>query len=190
MTELRLAIAALVACGSKDPPAPPPRDLRAECGRVAAHMEQLDTTKSTAANVTHPALKKSVIDAQTKRRSWLAERCIADSWPEDMIACMTSATAFADTERCTPLLDKVLTPAQIKALNDGYTAIETAAVADLRTLVEHELADMIALRDRICACSDAACRRAAGTLPTSPDDPILRSAYDQLATEIATCLAR
>jgi len=104
----RLAIALVVACGSKSSPPKPVEKLAPACAAVADHMLELVEPKDEHAK---------------KIREIFAVRCEQDAWSGDARACVMSTTSLKDPKGCKA---KLAVP-QREALERDLAAADKAA---------------------------------------------------------------
>jgi len=185
-----VVLLAITSCKSND--TSPPATTQEDCERVVARIEEFDRTKSTSqTDAKDSPLLLDVVGESLKRRAkMLLEHCVADRWPQTMITCVMNAKDFAQSEKCSPLLDEVLTQAQIQALNKDYEAIETWVVETARKRVDAQLVAIKHLRDRMCACTVDGCRSAVGRELSGlkrPTDLVVKKVFDELETALTAC---
>ena len=137
-------VALAFACGSKHAPAPP-----VDCDRLVTHLVDLQT----------PGVNDLPLRMQTPlRAAFVTYRAtVVDSckvgWPADAIACVTAATSVDALDTCS----SHFTAEQQKMLSDAYAKVTDSQKPELTRWLE-ELKVPI---DKMCGCSDAACRSAA-----------------------------
>ena len=142
--KLLVVLVALVACKSNERSAPPARDcddvLHAAVGR----------TMASKSGTSQPARAKMIASIETT----LIARCRDDQWSQAALECMATAGDNAASRTCEK---KHLT---VEQHDKVHAALDALAEPQHRAAIGKMLARMTDFRDRMCACTEAACAEA------------------------------
>jgi len=158
-----------------------------DCDGVAAHLTELQM--ADLPSDLPPETKQQVAATSTRVKTAVASTCRDTKWSAEAIACFLALDSARDGDRC----EAKLTSAQRDAVDVATNAAQEATAEDKASA----LRGITALRDKMCACKDAACGKAVyeewGDVEHASElarhDETTKVAWNTIDDELMACLA-
>jgi len=145
-TQLALLVI-LAACGSKGGAS------SGDCADGVGHARAISESKMPAG--ADPKMLDRMKEMMAAASKAMIETCTNDKWSAEVIACLKTATTDDDLVKC----QKMLTPEQQTAVQKAVSAATSSIKAPGQIEGGDALAKANELKDKMCACADAACAK-------------------------------